>query len=129
MVLRASRVDAEDAAKIREELDDAVAEMQEVNAIARCSAQRIRAVSVRARSERQSSLPPNCVSFHKKNRVGSGSEINLFTNGMRKAVAMTPSMALLKDMVVHEATHVFFICLWSNKWGIELVLEALGTPP
>ena len=51
---------------------------------------------------------PNSVSFRKKNRVGSGSEINLFTNGVRKAVAMTRSMALLKDILLHKAIHVIF---------------------
>ena len=64
---------------------------------------------MRARSERQSRPPPLILTvFTKKDRVGSGSEINLFTNGVRKAVAMTRSMALLKDILLHKAIHVIF---------------------
>ena len=60
---------------------------------------------------------PDFVDFLKKNRVGSRTEINLFTNGFRKAVAMTPSMALLKDMVVHKAAHVFFHAFGATHGG------------
>ena len=90
----------------------------EIRDIARCSAQRIRAVSVRARSERQSSSPPpNSVRIRKNYRVGSRTEINLSTNGLKKAAAMTLSTALLKDMLVHEATHVFFYAFGSIIGG------------
>ena len=60
---------------------------------------------------------PSSVSFHKKDRVGSRTEIDLCTNGLRKAVAMTPSMALLKDMVVHEVKHVFFYAFGTTHGG------------
>ena len=52
--------------------------------------------------------PPYFANFHKNNRVGSRTEINLSTNGLRKAVAMTQSMALLKDILVHKAIHIIF---------------------
>ena len=55
--------------------------------------------------------------FTKKYRVGSRIEINLFTDGLRKAVSMTPSMALLKDVVVHKATHVFFYAFGASHGG------------
>ena len=68
--------------------------------------------------EAKQPAPPNSVSFsQKKNRVGSRIEINLFTDGLRKAVAMTPSMALLKDMVVHKVTHVFFYAFGATHGG------------
>ena len=74
--------------------------------------------SLCVRDRRDKAAPPsNSVSFHKKDRVGSRTEINLFTNGLRKAVAMTPSMALLKDMVVHKATHVFFYAFGATHGG------------
>ena len=55
--------------------------------------------------------------FLQNDRVGSRTGINLLNNGLRKAVAMTRSMALLKDLVVHEATHVFFYAFGTiNEW-------------
>ena len=74
---------------------------------------------VRDRRDKAAPPPPNSVRIRKNYRVGSRTEINVFTNGLRKAAAMTPSAALLKDMLVHKATHVFFLCIWGNQRGVQ----------
>ena len=41
---------------------------------------------------------------------------------------MTPSMALLKDMVVHKATHVFFYAFGATHGGQNWCLKRSGPP-